>query len=46
VFSKKRYEEISDWLGNVKVEINDSKILINSGNTTVEYKAQVMSVSD
>jgi hypothetical protein len=45
VFGKKRYE-LSDWLGNVRVVINDRKTPINSGNATVGYKAQVMSVSD
>ena len=45
VFGKKRYE-LSDWLGNVRVVINDRKTPINSGNTTVGYKAQVVSVSD
>jgi uncharacterized protein (TIGR02594 family) len=45
VFGKKRYE-LSDWLGNVRVVINDRKTPINSGNATVGYKAQVVSVSD
>jgi hypothetical protein len=45
VFGKKRYE-ISDWLGNVRVVINDRKTPVNSGNATVGYKAQVVSVSD
>jgi hypothetical protein len=45
VFGKKRYE-ISDWLGNVRVVINDRKTPVNSGVTTVGYKAQVVSVSD
>jgi len=45
VFGKKRYE-ISDWLGNVRVVINDRKTPVNIGTTTVGYKAQVVSVSD
>jgi len=45
VLGKKRYE-LSDWLGNVRVVINDRKTPINSGNATVGYKAQVVSVSD
>jgi RHS repeat-associated protein len=45
MFGKKRYE-ISDWLGNVRVVINDRKTPVNIGATTVGYKAQVMSVSD
>jgi predicted chitinase len=45
VFGKKRYE-LSDWLGNVRVVINDRKTPVNSGNATVGYKAQVVSVSD
>jgi len=45
VFGKKRYE-LSDWLGNVRVVINDRKTPINSGSATVGYKAQVVSVSD
>ncbi|MCX8142717.1 MAG: hypothetical protein N3F62_00520 [Bacteroidia bacterium] len=45
VFGKKRYE-LSDWLGNVRVVINDRKTPINSGNATVGYKAQVVSVTD
>jgi RHS repeat-associated protein len=45
VFGKKRYE-LSDWLGNVRVVINDRKTPINSGNATVGYKAQVVSVND
>jgi hypothetical protein len=45
VFGKKRYE-LSDWLGNVRVVINDRKTPINSGVATVGYKAQVVSVSD
>jgi hypothetical protein len=45
MFGKKKYE-LSDWLGNVRVVINDRKTPINSGNATVGYKAQVMSVSD
>jgi len=45
VFGKKRYE-ISDWLGNVRVVINDRKTPINSGNATVGYKAQVINVND
>jgi hypothetical protein len=45
VFGKKRYE-LSDWLGNVRVVINDRKTPVNIGTTTVGYKAQVMSVTD
>jgi hypothetical protein len=45
VFGKKRYE-ISDWLGNVRVVINDRKTPINIGSATVGYKAQVVGVSD
>ena len=45
VFGKKRYE-ISDWLGNVRVVINDRKTPVNIGTTTVGYKAQVVNVSD
>jgi hypothetical protein len=45
VFGKKRYE-LSDWLGNVRVVINDRKTPVNSGVTTVGYKAQVVSVTD
>jgi RHS repeat-associated protein len=45
VFGKKRYE-ISDWLGNVRVVINDRKTPVNIGATTVGYKAQVVGVSD
>ena len=45
VFGKKRYE-ISDWLGNVRVVINDMKTPVNIGATTVGYKAQVVSVTD
>jgi RHS repeat-associated protein len=45
VFGKKRYE-LSDWLGNVRVVINDRKTPINSGNATVGYKAQVVNVND
>jgi RHS repeat-associated protein len=45
VFGKKRYE-ISDWLGNVRVVINDRKTPINTGSATVGYKAQVVGVSD
>jgi hypothetical protein len=45
VFGKKKYE-LSDWLGNVRVVINDRKTPVNSGNATVGYKAQVVSVSD
>jgi RHS repeat-associated protein len=45
VFGKKRYE-LSDWLGNVRVVINDRKTPINSGNVTVGYKAQVINVND
>jgi hypothetical protein len=45
VFGKKRYE-LSDWLGNVRVVINDRKTPVNIGTTTVGYKAQVVSVSD
>ena len=45
VFGKKRYE-LSDWLGNVRVVINDMKTPVNIGATTVGYKAQVVSVTD
>jgi hypothetical protein len=45
VFGKKRYE-ISDWLGNVRVVINDRKTPVNIGATTVGYKAHVVNVSD
>jgi hypothetical protein len=45
MFGKKRYE-LSDWLGNVRVVINDRKTPVNIGTTTVGYKAQVVSVSD
>jgi hypothetical protein len=45
VFDKKRYE-LSDWLGSVRVVINDRKTPVNIGTTTVGYKAQVVSVSD
>jgi len=45
VFGKKRYE-LSDWLGNVRVVINDRKTPVNSGVTTVGYKAQVINVND
>jgi RHS repeat-associated protein len=45
VFGKKRYE-LSDWLGNVRVVINDRKTPVNIGTTTVGYKVQVVSVSD
>lgn len=44
-FGKKRYE-MNDWLGNVRVVINDRKTPINTGTTTVGYKAQVISVRD
>jgi RHS repeat-associated protein len=45
VFGKKRYE-LSDWLGNVRVVINDRKTPVNIGATTVGYKAQVINVND
>ena len=45
VLGKKRYE-LSDWLGNVRVVINDRKTPINSGVATVGYKAQVINVND
>jgi RHS repeat-associated protein len=45
VFGKKRYE-LSDWLGNVRVVINDRKMPVNIGTTTVGYKAQVINVND
>jgi len=45
VFGKKRYE-LSDWLGNVRVVINDRKTPVNIGATTIGYKAQVVNVSD
>jgi RHS repeat-associated protein len=45
VFGKKRYE-LSDWLGNVRVVINDRKTPVNIGTTTVGYKAQVINVND
>jgi RHS repeat-associated protein len=45
VFGKKRYE-LSDWLGNVRVVINDRKTPVNIGATTVGYKAQVVSITD
>jgi RHS repeat-associated protein len=45
VFGKKRYE-LSDWLGNVRVVINDRKTPVNSGVATVGYKAQVINVND
>jgi hypothetical protein len=45
VLGKKRYE-LNDWLGNVRVVINDRKTPVNSGNATVGYKAQVVNVSD
>ncbi len=45
VFGKKRYELI-DWLGNVRVVINDRKTPVNIGTTTVGYKAQVVNVND
>jgi len=45
VFGKKRYE-ISDWLGNVRIVINDRKTPVNIGATTVGYKAQVINVND
>ena len=45
VFGKKRYE-LSDWLGNVRVVINDRKTPVNIGAITVGYKAQVVSVTD
>lgn len=36
----------NDWLGNVRVVVNDKKTPMNSGSVTVSYKPQVMSVSD
>jgi RHS repeat-associated protein len=45
VFGKKRYE-LSDWLGNVRVVINDRKTPVNIGATTVGYEAQVINVND
>jgi hypothetical protein len=45
VFGKKRYE-LTDWLGNVRVVINDRKTPVNIGTTTVGYKAQVVSITD
>jgi hypothetical protein len=45
VFGNKRYE-LSDWLGNVRVVINDRKTPVNIGATTVGYKAHVVNVSD
>jgi len=45
VFGKKRYE-ISDWLGNARVVINDRKTPVNIGATTMGYKAQVINVND
>lgn len=44
-FGNKRYE-LSDWLGNVRVVVNDRKTPVNSGTTTVSYMPQVTSVSD
>ncbi len=44
-FGRKRYE-LSDWLGNVRVVINDVKTPQDVCNTTVGYKAQVMEVRD
>jgi len=45
MFGKKRYE-LGDWLGNVRVVINDRKTPINIGSATVGYKAQVVNVND
>lgn len=44
-FGKKRYE-LNDWLGNVRVVINDRKMPVNTGSVTVSYRPQVVSVSD
>jgi hypothetical protein len=44
-FGNKRYE-LNDWLGNVRVVINDRKTPVNTGTTTISYKPQVVSVSD
>ncbi|GAB4456349.1 MAG: hypothetical protein OHK0036_20140 [Bacteroidia bacterium] len=41
----KRYE-LNDWLGNVRVVINDRKTPVNTGSVTVSYRPQVVSVSD
>ncbi len=41
----KRYE-LNDWLGNVRVVINDRKTPVNTGTVTISYKPQVVSVSD
>lgn len=42
---KKRYE-LSDWLGNVRVVLNDRKTPVNTGSVTVSYMPQVVSVTD
>lgn len=45
-FGKKRYE-ISDWLGNVRVVINDRKTpQVNANNIVVGYEPQTISVTD
>ncbi len=44
-FGNKRYE-LADWLGNVRVVINDKKTPVNSGTTTVSYLPQVVNVRD
>ena len=41
VFGKKRYE-ISDWLGNVRVVINDRKTPINSGGATADVISSLL----
>lgn len=42
---KKRYE-LSDWLGNIRVVVNDRKTAVNTGSVTVSYMPQVVSVTD
>ncbi len=44
-YGNKRYE-LNDWLGNVRVVINDRKTPVNTGTVTISYKPQVVSVSD
>lgn len=44
-FGNKRYE-LNDWLGNVRVVINDKKTPVNTGTTTVSYLPQIINVRD
>ncbi|MEW6773875.1 MAG: hypothetical protein AB1304_07740 [Bacteroidota bacterium] len=44
-FGKKRYE-LTDWLGNVQVVINDKKTPMGTDSSDMTYAAQVVEVSD